>query len=124
MGYPAFITPRAPMTREQILADPLIVASITKDPQLEAEYLAGREGESHWHNLPDDLREQWQAYVDQYQRPDYGDDVSSFDGPCFWLDPDTRLCKHHSFRPNVCRDFETGSPECQQWRKHYESKIQ
>lgn len=123
MGYPAYVLPREPMTPEQIQADSALVEQIAKDPKLEADLLAGRAGESHWINLPDDLRQQWQAYVDSYQLPSYGDDVSTFDGPCIWLDPETRLCQNHQHRPNICRDFETGSPDCLQWRRHYEDEI-
>ena len=66
MGYPAFILPRQPMTQQQIDADPELVAKVKKDPRLNDELLAGNPGESYWHSLPDDLRSQWQAYVDQY----------------------------------------------------------
>jgi Fe-S-cluster containining protein len=30
--------------------------------------------------------------------------------PCFWLDLETRLCKHYAFRPRVCRVCDCGLP--------------
>ena len=123
MGYPAFILPRQPMTQQQIDADPELVAKIKKAPRLNDELLAGNPGESYWHDLPDDLRSQWQAYVDQYALPTYGDDPSTFDGPCIWFDMETRQCQNHEHRPRICRDFETGSSECLSWREYYQDKI-
>jgi Fe-S-cluster containining protein len=36
---------------------------------------------------------------------------------CLWFDPVTRLCKHHQYRPQVCRDYEIASRECLRERK-------
>jgi Fe-S-cluster containining protein len=122
MGYPAFITPKQPLTEDQI--DRLEEEAGKSFSTLRrAELLAGHPGESHWHQLPEDLKQQWLAHVAQYQRPDYGDTLDTFDGPCTWLDLETRQCKNHLYRPNVCRDFETGNPECLQWRDVYQEKI-
>src|SRR5687767_5424013 len=33
------------------------------------------------------------------------------DRPCLWLGPDGR-CKHHAYRPSLCRDFDPGSRAC------------
>ena len=66
---------------------------------------------------------EWESYVADYRLPDYGSDPQSFDGPCIWLDLDSRRCKHHEFRPRVCRDFEIGSSGCRQWRRYYRDKI-
>ncbi|MFN0053584.1 MAG: YkgJ family cysteine cluster protein, partial [Planctomycetales bacterium] len=27
---------------------------------------------------------------------------------CLWFDPQTRKCRHHEWRPQVCRDYEMG----------------
>lgn len=32
--------------------------------------------------------------------------------PCVWLDLQTRQCRHYEHRPDICREFEMGSPEC------------
>ena len=31
---------------------------------------------------------------------------------CLWFDATSRLCKHHEYRPQVCRDFELGGLNC------------
>lgn len=41
----------------------------------------------------------------------------SDDAPCIWFDFDTRKCKHHDWRPNVCRDFDVGGEDCEAARK-------
>src|SRR4051794_30635481 len=33
------------------------------------------------------------------------------DRPCLWLSPDGQ-CKHHAYRPSLCRDFDPGSRAC------------
>ena len=123
MGYPAFILPREPMTDEQIDANPMLLEKIKKDSKLRDDLKAGHPGESYWHELPDDLRAEWMAFVADYDPPDYGKDPKTFDGPCIWFDMESRQCKNHLHRPNVCRDFETGSDECHEWRRHYQDKI-
>ena len=35
---------------------------------------------------------------------------------CTWLDPLTYKCMHYEHRPNVCREFETGSEDCLEYR--------
>lgn len=36
---------------------------------------------------------------------------------CLWFDFQTRLCKHHEYRPQVCRDYEIGGRECLRERR-------
>ena len=124
MGYPAYILPREPMTDAEIDADPELLRQIKKDPLRRQELLAGHPGESYWHAMPAELRSEWEAYVADYQLPQYGDDPATFDGPCIWLDMETRRCKNHEHRPSICRDFETGNSECLQWRSYYRDRIQ
>ena len=86
-------------------------------------YVTGSEtqpAEPHWVSLPEDLRVELEEYVATYQPPKDGE----LDGVCFWLDPKTRLCKHHEYRPNVCRDFPVGGSGCRGWRDHYRDQIQ
>ena len=123
MGYPAFILPREPMTDQEIDANNLLLEKIKKDPKLRADLKAGHAGESYWHELPSDLKKEWLEFVEGYTLPDYGDTPETFDGPCFWFDMETRMCKNHLHRPNVCRDFETGNAECLEWRRYYKDKI-
>jgi Fe-S-cluster containining protein len=120
MGYPAFILPRAPMTESEIEADPELRQTSAKRKQ---ELMAGHPGEPLWHQLPADLKQELETHMKQYRRPDYDGTLESFDGPCIWLDMETRMCKHHTHRPDVCRDFETGSKACLDWRKVYQDRI-
>lgn len=83
-----------------------------------------REGESWWYLLPDDLRMELDQFIANYDAPVYGDSVETFDGPCCWFDLESRQCRHHQHRPNVCRDFETGSKQCHEWRRHYADRIE
>lgn len=124
MGYPAFQTPRAPLTEAEIRSDATLAAQVKRDPRRLKELLEGHPGESYWHALPDDLREQWLEYRQSYQLPEYGDDPSTFDGACIWYSHESRQCMHHEYRPSVCRDFETGSKQCYEWRAYYQDKIE
>ena len=36
---------------------------------------------------------------------------------CLWFDQQTRRCKHHEYRPQVCCDYELGGPECLRIRR-------
>lgn len=36
---------------------------------------------------------------------------------CLWFDAETRLCKHHEWRPQVCRDYEIAGRECLRERR-------
>lgn len=38
------------------------------------------------------------------------------EAPCLWLDQATGRCKHYAERPEICRDFDRGSPECLTFR--------
>ncbi|TWT53849.1 Flagellin N-methylase [Rubripirellula amarantea] len=71
--------------------------------------------EPAWREMPEPLRAELLAYIDQYQPPE-----SDIDGPCVWYNQETRLCKHHHHRPSVCRDFQAGSRGCLSWRDVYE----
>ena len=77
--------------------------------------LANQPDEEHWGRLPTDLKESLLAYIDQYEAPPDG----QLDGPCLWLDTASGRCKHHEFRPQVCRDFRVGSRGCLEWRRAY-----
>jgi uncharacterized protein len=34
------------------------------------------------------------------------------DGPCCWLDSDSKQCRWYEYRPSVCREFEVGTEYC------------
>ena len=113
MGYPAFIQPSNPLTAEAIEADPQL-RELAKNSRTRQQLLDGNPGEEFWHSLPDHLRVELEAFVANYSVAE-----SELDPPCFWLDMNTRLCKHHEQRPRVCRDFAVGSRVCREWRDHY-----
>lgn len=71
--------------------------------------------EEPWTRLPGELKESLLSYIDQYQHPPNG----QLDGPCLWLDTESGRCKHHDYRPQVCRDFRVGGAGCLQWRSDY-----
>ena len=82
-------------------------------------YPAYSEDESYWEELPVHLKDELRDFISNYNAPPEGE----LDGPCFWLDPESRLCKHHEYRPRVCRDFEIGNAQCLDWRKFYQDEI-
>lgn len=123
MGYPPFLRPIEPVPPEVIDRDPELLARIEADPRLRSELEQGQAGEVWWHRLPENLRVELDAYIETYQHREYGPDVESLDGPCYWFDPETRQCKHHAHRPRVCRDFEIGSRLCRQWRDYYRDQV-
>ncbi len=108
MGYPAFNVPESELIRgssvDISIADPGSV-----------EYL----DRLRWNSLPDDLREDLQQVIKNYSAPTTG----VLDGSCVWLDPETRLCRNHLHRPQVCRDFEIGCKKCHEWRVVYRDQI-
>ena len=111
------------MTEAEIEADVELCERAAKDQQFKQDLLNGHPGESYWHQLPDELREQWQSHVDNYQEPEYDGTVEGLDGPCIWLDMETRKCIHHEHRPKICRDFKADSPGCHDWRTYYADMI-
>lgn len=42
------------------------------------------------------------------------------DMPCVWLDLNTKRCRFHEHRPQICRDFEIGCKGCRSWREMFE----
>lgn len=86
------------------------------------EYIRGPDDqpiEEYWAAMPTELQDELIEYIAQYERPAAGE----LDGPCVWLDPKSRRCKHHEFRPRVCRDFQVGSKDCLAWREFYHEKL-
>lgn len=39
--------------------------------------------------------------------------------PCCWLDLTTMKCRHHEYRPSICRDYELGGEDCLITRQEY-----
>ncbi|TWU35865.1 Flagellin N-methylase [Novipirellula artificiosorum] len=72
-----------------------------------------RPAEEHWVSMPAELKSQLIEYMASYTVPE-----DQIDGPCIWLDLETRRCRHHEHRPRVCRDFQVDGKGCREWRKH------
>lgn len=62
-------------------------------------------------NLPQELADEINAHFSGLLRGQEPQDC------CLWFDPVTRKCKHHEYRPQVCRDYEIASRECLRERK-------
>ena len=105
MGYPAFNIP---------VAEQLSNVKINSTLSLRSSEFQDRQ---RWLELPQELKKALQLTIANYQKPVAEDGL---DGPCTWWDPETKLCRHHQHRPQVCRDFEVGSVACLDWRKAYQ----
>ena len=46
------------------------------------------------------------------------------DGPCCWLDLETKRCRWYEWRPEICRDLTPGSEGCQGWRDEYNVDVE
>lgn len=53
--------------------------------------------------IPQDLRDEIRV---EYER------TRAIDGPCFWLNQESGICRHYEHRPPICRDFEIGGDYC------------
>ncbi|MEM9585891.1 MAG: YkgJ family cysteine cluster protein [Planctomycetota bacterium] len=81
------------------------------------EYITGdpnHPDHGYWQSVPEDLKQQLIQYQASYQRP-----KGEMDLPCVWLDQDTKQCRHHEYRPSVCRRFQVGCRDCLGWRDVY-----
>ena len=62
-------------------------------------------------NLPSEVRADYERGMKGREFTGWPDGV-----PCFWLTEDG-LCRHYAYRPEVCRDFVSGSKSCRKWRE-------
>jgi len=66
--------------------------------------------EEEWLVLPPNVRADYEAALDASAD---AWEVHGIDArPCGWFDMVTRKCRHHEFRPEICRDFEVGGEAC------------
>ena len=109
MGYPAFNLPMDLLEKadagEEFVADDLGPAALADLDR--------------WGQMPPNLRGELLQVIQNYQPPPKG----TLDQVCVWLDPGTRLCRHHTHRPQVCRDFEIGCQQCLDWRQVYADLV-
>ena len=68
-------------------------------------------------SLPNELRKQLQAIVQQWLNSGFPAD----DSPCIWFDQKSRRCRHYEYRPDLCRDAVIpGDAACRRWREKFE----
>ncbi|MCA9137132.1 MAG: YkgJ family cysteine cluster protein [Planctomycetales bacterium] len=103
MGYPAFN-----LTADQ-LTNPADHSAADLSTGAQADL-------KRWLAMPPGLREPLLEQMRRYTPPPRGE----LDGPCSWLDKETRLCRHHQHRPQVCRSFPVGGDGCLAWRAAYD----
>lgn len=71
-------------------------------------------------DMPEEIRAELRDYYHAMQRGEVEDRTRDVEGvlvPCLWLDPVAKVCKHHQWRPSVCREFEFGGEDCIAARK-------
>ncbi|QEF96673.1 Flagellin N-methylase [Stieleria maiorica] len=102
MGFPAFN-----LTLEQLAdVEHIDLASLADAASADL---------ARWIAMPAGLREGVLEQMANHVAPKNG----ALDGPCTWLDLQTKRCRHHQHRPQVCRDFPVGGVGCLQWRAAY-----
>jgi len=71
----------------------------------------------HWRSMPESFREELRAYLRdrRARRAEMAGSVQS--RPCVWLDVETRRCRIYAYRPQVCRDYQVGGPDCLEQRR-------
>ena len=111
MGYPAFNLPNDHL--EKLAAG----IELSNEDALQLGPAAKADLE-RWVRMPGKLRKELLEEIRSYQPVD-----GELDAACIWLDPATRLCKHHEHRPQVCRDFDIGCQQCVAWRRVYQHEI-
>jgi Fe-S-cluster containining protein len=65
----------------------------------------------HWENVPEDLKTQLLDFINE--------GGAELGEPCFWFDRKETVCRHHAYRPGICRDFKLGGQRCVQLRETY-----
>ena len=69
--------------------------------------------DQRWIDLPQPLVGEIEAHLKALG----GDENADFGQACIWFDPQKKNCRHHEFRPQLCRDFEIGSEACLRVRR-------
>jgi len=64
-------------------------------------------------NLPEELAREIDHYFAGLKRGEEPVDH------CLWFDVETRKCKHHQWRPQVCRNYQVGCESCLNERRPY-----
>lgn len=59
-----------------------------------------------------------------WYRRDLKEGRTDGDGPCCWLDRETRRCRWYEHRPAICRELDVGSEGCRVWRDEYNIDVE
>lgn len=71
------------------------------------------ENDPEWERLLVDRPElAAEIHEDYARRRAAGLDRNGYEAPCLWLNRETFRCRHHDYRPQVCREFEPGGEDC------------
>jgi Fe-S-cluster containining protein len=65
--------------------------------------------------MPEAIRAELLAYYESVR----AGAAPAREGPCLWLDPQTKRCRHYEHRPDVCREFPLGGLSCLGWRRDF-----
>lgn len=63
--------------------------------------------------LPPELLAELKALAERFNREGWPCNGE----PCVWYDAETKRCRHHEYRPDICRDFEVGGEDCRRVRR-------
>lgn len=82
----------------------------------------GAEDYTLWLALPGELRQELTDYYTSVERGESIDRAAER-LPCLWYDDATRKCRHHEFRPFVCRDLRVGGYSCLRIRDNHKDQL-
>ena len=68
-----------------------------------------------WIELPKSLVAEIETHLESLR----GDEQADFGTPCIWFDDVERNCRHHRYKPQVCRDLEIGGEACLRSRRQF-----
>jgi Fe-S-cluster containining protein len=77
-----------------------------------APWIKGTDEEANFAGLPDGAKRELADYYAAVRAGHTPDRTKDADTPCLWFDEQTRRCRHHEHRPEVCRGFVVGSEAC------------
>ena len=88
-------------------------ACCTEQGALPITWFVGRMQFGNPQSLPPELKAELEQQLRHFIATEFPPDGSH----CVWYDTDKRQCKHHEFRPELCREFEVGGKSCHAWRQ-------
>lgn len=73
---------------------------------------------ARWSRIPAEIRASLEGYYAELVAAGWPRELDRSEQrvACLWFDESTSQCRHHKWRPQVCRDFEVGGADCRAWR--------